>query len=123
MDRMDLVVRVDRIDPDLLIAARPGESSSKVRTRVLTTRDFAAGRGGLAASLGGAELLSACRMRKRTSAEFTRTARSQHFSGRAVTRTLRVARTIADLDGAIAVDSSHLAEAVGYRGLEAQWAG
>ena len=37
------------------------------------------------------------------------------MSGRAITRTLAVARTIADLDGAAAILAHHLAEAIQYR--------
>lgn len=40
------------------------------------------------------------------------------FSGRAYHRILRVARTIADLDGAEKITEKHIAEAVGYRVLD-----
>ncbi len=118
MDRMDLVVRVDRVDPDLLLAADPGEPSSVVRSRVLKTREFAESRGGLSSGLSGAALLGACRLSGATSRVFTETARRCHFSGRAVTRVLRVARTLADMDAVARVSAAHLAEAVGYRGWE-----
>ncbi|TDB39931.1 MAG: ATP-binding protein [Actinobacteria bacterium] len=118
MDRMDLVVRVDRIDPDLLLGAEQGESSSVVRERVLATREFACRRGGLSSGLSGAALLDACRLTGATSRLFTETARRHHFSGRAVTRVLRVARTLADMDAEKRVSAAHLAEAVGYRGWE-----
>ncbi len=120
MDRMDLVVRVDRIDPDLLLAAEPGEKSGAVRRRVITTREFAHARGGLSAGLSGAALLEVCRLKGTTSRVFAETARHHHFSGRAVTRVLRVARTLADMDGSSNVTTAHVAEAVGYRGWESQ---
>ncbi len=120
MDRMDLVVRVDRIDPDLLLGAAPGEATSIVRERVLKTREFARLRGGLSAALAGAPLLSACRLTPTTARLFSETARSHHLSGRAVTRILRVARTLADMDKSSEVLGGHLAEAVGYRGWENQ---
>ncbi len=115
MDRMDLVVRVDRIDPDLLIAATPSEPSEPVRLRVLATREFAAGRGALSSALSGANLLAACALDGPTSRLLTEVARTRHFSGRAVTRVLRVARTIADIERSIRVEASHIAEAVSYR--------
>jgi len=40
------------------------------------------------------------------------------FSARAHTRTLKVARTIADLEGAPALHSSHVAKAIQYRSLD-----
>lgn len=46
---------------------------------------------------------------------FTAHARQHRLSGRAVTRLLRVARTIADLDGINRVDAAAIDEAVGLR--------
>ncbi|KAF0208095.1 MAG: YifB family Mg chelatase-like AAA ATPase [Actinomycetota bacterium] len=115
MDRMDLVIRMDRIDPDLLIAASPSEPSAPVRQRVLETRAFAAERGDLASKLSGTALLAACALDGQTSRLFTEIARTKHFSGRAVTRVLRVARTIADIERSRRVMTSHISEAVSYR--------
>ncbi|MCE5192031.1 MAG: YifB family Mg chelatase-like AAA ATPase, partial [Actinomycetia bacterium] len=121
MDRMDLIIRVDRIDPALLLSGDSGECSEVVRQRVLATREFAEKRGGVSADLAGASLLSACGLRPDTAAIFSETARRCNFSGRAVTRILRVARTIADLEQKPIVSAAHLAEAIGYRGWGNEW--
>ena len=44
--------------------------------------------------------------------------RTRGMSARTCHKVLRVARTIADLEGSKAVSKTHLAEAVGYRALE-----
>lgn len=109
-DRMDMSVRVDRIDPALLIGndidARP---SSEARERVLLAREYAAAR-------TGGEVRRHLDPRARLLLETA--ARRSSLSGRAVTRMLRVARTIADLAREQAIGEEHVAEALGYRTWE-----
>lgn len=111
-DRMDISVRVDRIDPGLLLdeAVAGNVTSASVRETVTATREFAESRpcAGLRRSLEPAA--------RRTLEECARNAR---LSGRGVTRLLRVARTIADIDGRELVGEQHIAEALTYRTWEA----
>jgi magnesium chelatase family protein len=70
---------------------------------------------GPTAQLSGSSLLTACAMGASTMRALETVARTQHLSGRGVTRLLRVARTVADLEGCDAVGAEHIAEVVGFR--------
>ncbi len=111
-DRMDITVRVDRIDPGLLVRVTgEGESSETVRVRVAKGREFAAARG------RGGDLCAS--LEEKATRLLEAVARSAHLSGRAVTRLVRVARTIADLEQSAKVREEHIGEALGYRAWEA----
>jgi magnesium chelatase family protein len=116
MDRIDMAVSVERIDPSGLVHGSDGESSARVRERVCAAREYAlqAGRP-LAAVLTGSELLESCHLDRSTRQKLTDVARQNHLSGRAVTRLMRVARTIADLETHPSVSSDHVMEALGFR--------
>lgn len=120
MDRIDLVVDVARVDPSVLLDRQRGDSSTVLREQVLAARAYAATRGlGPTSTLAGAELLQACGLTSRSHRFLEESARTQHLSGRGVTRLLRVARTCADVAGEPSVGIDHLGEALGYRAREA----
>ncbi len=119
IDRIDLVFDVDRVDPGLLLQESGGSSSTAMRTQVLESRDRANRRGlGPTASLQGAALLKACRLDGMGARQLEEAARLKHLSGRGVTRLLRVARTVADLDSSERVCVDHISEALGFRAKE-----
>lgn len=116
MDRMDLVVRVDRPDPRAIVAAEAGETSAAVRERVIAARRHAEStRGALSSQLAGRRLLQACRLTDPSLRLLERAARTHHLSGRGIARVLRTARTIADLEQSLGVSEEHLLEALSYR--------
>ena len=87
-----------------------------MRARVSAVRDRAEQRQlGPTAQLTGGALLQACGLDTITRRALETIARTQHLSGRGVTRLLRVARTVADLEGCETVCAEHLAEVVGFR--------
>jgi len=119
IDRIDLVFDVDRVDPSLLLRESRSTSSAEMRTHVLESRARAAVRGlGPTALLQGAALLKVCRLDGAGARQLEAAARFKHLSGRGVTRLLRVARTIADLDRSERVMVDHISEALGFRAKE-----
>jgi len=115
MDRIDMTLRVDRIDPRCLLTGESDEPSAAVRRRVAEARERAHAREGDSAATSGAALLRACALDTTSRSAVERAARAHRLSGRGVTRLLRVARTIADLDGSDAVTARHILEASCYR--------
>jgi len=119
LDRIDMSVWMPRTDPGSLLNCIAEESSASVLERVMEARERAIARDGVPSSaLTGRLLRESCAMTAAAVDELTDTARLRAVSGRAVTRVLRVARTIADLTGCDRVDSDHVSEAFGYRKAE-----
>lgn len=119
IDRIDLVFDVDRVDPGLLLRESGSPSSVAMREQVLDSRARASVRGlGPTALLQGTALLKACRLDGAGARQLEAAARLKHLSGRGVTRLLRVARTVADLDRSERVTVDHISEALGFRAKE-----
>jgi magnesium chelatase family protein len=118
MDRIDMTLRVDRIDPACLLGGAQDEPSASVRDRVGCARERAGARDGGRLAAGGAALLRSCSLDARSRRTVERAARVHRLSGRGVTRLLRVARSIADLAGAEKVGEEHVLEASCYRALQ-----
>lgn len=116
-DRIDLHVEVPRLERDELMGRSSAEASADVRARVAGARAVAAARGQERpnAELGPADARAAAALDRAALLLLGRAVDRLGMSARAHDRTLRVARTIADLDGAEAVRAEHVAEAIGYR--------
>ena len=117
LDRIDLHVPMSRMPPAELRPDAPrGEPSATVRERVVAARARQLARAGRPnARLADAEAAPHCRLAARDQALLEQAIERLQLSARAMHRVLRVARTIADLDGNDAIASPHLAEALGYR--------
>lgn len=116
LDRIDLSVQVQPVAPAELSHAPSGEPSQAVAARVAAARERQRERGGEAgpftnaeADPGGMALLPEARSLAEQAAEKLR------LSPRGFTRTLRVARSIADLAAAPAIRRQDIAEALAYR--------
>ena len=119
LDRIDLHVDVPRLPPAALRPDAPeGESSGHIRQRVIDARQRQFRRAGVTnAVLDQAATARDCRLAPGDQALLERAIDALHLSARAMHRILRVARTIADLDGHEGIASTHLTEALGYRGF------
>ena len=116
LDRIDLHVEVASLPADALINTAPGERTEAIRLRVVEARAHALARqGSTNQALEGQAIDVQCRLDD-SAAKFLNTAAARlGWSGRSIHRCLKVARTIADLAGAPAVQLTHVAEAVQYR--------
>ncbi|MGC1548220.1 MAG: YifB family Mg chelatase-like AAA ATPase [Rhodanobacter sp.] len=119
LDRIDLCVEVPRVPVAELGSPRSiyDEDSATVRARVIKARNHALMRAGRPnGEINTRELERDCALGPAERQWFDAALERLGLSARAYHRTLRVARTIADLDGgAAALDRSHLAEALQYR--------
>lgn len=120
LDRIDLFVDVPRLSPDELLDGPPGESSLAVRARVVAARRRQWSRSAQTGAASNARLRAdhvraQCRLDAEGGLLLRRAIARFALSGRGHARVLRVARTIADLDGASDIGSAHLAEALRYR--------
>jgi magnesium chelatase family protein len=118
LDRIDLHVDVPAVPPALL-GAGGATRTSEVRARVVGAREAQAARGPRTnARLRGAALRRLCLPDAEGRSLLQSAVERLGLSARAHDKVLRVARTIADLEGVDAVRSFHVAEAIQYRALD-----
>ena len=116
LDRIDLVVEVAALPPSDLLTALPGEPSSAVRLRVLAARERQQQRQGQPnGTQDAARLAEQATMDAVARTFLLKASERLGWSGRAMHRVLKVARTIADLAGTDTISVEHVAEAVQYR--------
>ncbi|MDO6443558.1 YifB family Mg chelatase-like AAA ATPase [Marinobacter sp. 2_MG-2023] len=121
LDRFDLHVEVPVQGGDILMhTGGGGETSSVVRERVVLARERQSLRGCINATLSGRDLQHACSLERSGEMLLSAAMEKLGLSARALHRILRVARTLADLEGCDVVSQSHLAEALGYRQFDRQ---
>ncbi len=120
IDRVDIFVEVPHIEYDKLADVRIGEKSSRVRQRVEDARKvqrarFAGSKMNCNAEMTPAEVREFCQMDDSAQSLLKAAMSRLYLSARAFHRIQKLARTVADLDGAAIIKANHLAEAVQYR--------
>ena len=120
LDRLDMHVEVPRVPVAQLQEAAPAaESSAQVTSRVQQAREQQWQRQGCSnARLSAAEVDRWCTPDPAAQALLARAMQKLSLSARAYHRILKVARSIADLQGAVAISSAHLSEAISLRRLD-----
>lgn len=123
LDRIDVILPVPRVDYEKLTADSSAEGSAEVRRRVEAARERQRRRFGESAvqcnaDMGPSEVWQHCRLDDATQAMAKAAMTSLHLSARSYHRTLKLARTIADLDGAETVGNNHFLQAMNYRQRE-----
>jgi len=117
LDRIDLQIEVPALTFHELEDSATGDASEVVRARVCAARERQRVRGTLNAELSHAALRRACPIDRRCRRLMREAMDRGGMSARGIHRALRVARTIADLDGG-EVGEAVLAEALQYRVYE-----
>lgn len=123
LDRLDIHIEVPQVEFDKLSDDQPGESSAKIKARVNAARKIQqqrlAGSGiSCNAKMTASQTRAFCRFDESGKRLLERSFDQLGLSARAYDKILRVARTIADLEGSENIATCHLAEAVQYRALD-----
>lgn len=123
LDRIDIQVEVEAIDYDDLSSMEKGETSAEIKKRVNKARRVQTERYkkyGIHSNsqLTAGMLQEFCRLGDAENAILKAAFENLGLSARAHSRILKVARTIADLDGSENINTAHISEAIQYRSLD-----
>ena len=123
LDRIDMHIEVQPVNYEELTGHLPVESSQSIRQRVETASAHQKARfsNSIAhnnAQMSRKEIEEHCRLDEGSQALLKQAMKHMGLSARAYDRILKVARTIADLEGTSEIQTSHVAEAIQYRSLD-----
>ena len=126
LDRIDLHVELPALSPSEIRVESDSQRSATIRERVLAARERQAARLagtnlGSNADMTPRHLRKLCAIPPAAERLLTAAVSRLGLSARGHDRVLRVARTIADLDGSDGLTAEHIAEAIQYRGLDRAW--
>lgn len=122
LDRIDIQVEVPNLKYEKL-ESKPGESSKEIRERVNKAREIQLNRYKGLNIYSNADLTPklieiVCKLSEPSKIILKKSFEKLNLTARAYSRILKVARTIADLEGKKDIETTHIIEAIGYRSLD-----
>ena len=126
LDRFDIQVEVPAVKYDDISSERKGETSERIRERVWKARQLQQERYKSAGIYTNSQLSASgieeyCKINEDGKQLLRKVFDSLGLSARAHSRILKVARTVADLEGSADIKVAHLAEAIQYRSLDKKY--
>lgn len=122
LDRIDIHLEVPPLSFHELSHMDPGEESAHIRSRIDAARRLQIQRlgneTGCNARMSQREIREHCRLGTEACTLLQKAVQTLNLSARAYDRILKVARSVADLEGASQIESPHVQEAVSYRNLD-----
>jgi len=123
LDRIDIQLEVPEVRFRDIVSRTPAESSAAIRARVTLARSHQTGRFAgrrifANSQMGPKEVKEFCRLPPEAEKLLETAVTKLGFSARAYDRVLKVARTIADLEGSGAIATPHVSEAIQYRMMD-----
>ena len=128
LDRIDICVEAPKVKYEALKSRKKQESSAQIRERVCLAREIQnqryAGTGIISnAMLDVKELDTYCRLGRAENQLMEQAFSTLRLTARTYHKILKVARTIADLEGADRIKEKHIKEAIGYRTMDKKYWG
>ena len=121
LDRIDIVVEVPSVHFEDLRSRAEAEPSCEIRKRVNAAREIQNtrfGEGGMCnARMGPNEMRKYCALSEESAGLMKDAFEAMGLTARSYDRILKVARTVADLDGSKTIEPQHIAEAIQYRAV------
>ena len=118
LDRFDMVLDVAELEASMLLTPANGETSASIASRVAAARQKMLNRGSAVNARLSADKLEKLDLAAGAHALLEATLQKKYLSARGFHKTLRVARTIADLEAIDQITEIHMAEALHYRQRE-----
>lgn len=120
LDRIDIGIRVPKVEVGQLQSGKRGESSREIRKKITEGRMMQMQRyQGTAfrfnSDLGAGDVETYCSLERAERKMLQKMAKTMDLSARAYHKILKVSRTIADLEGSEKIKAEHLSEALCYR--------